>query len=362
MPIDYSQARTLLENEFANVEGGTIAGAEAGSKNPDAQLARDLDTVFRSETLSYREALLGCIVARIQDRSIDLSKPYVNQGVGAFNGRSLDELVVNPFLSKRRIPCTRGPYLSKFRRSIRFDRSLSVGTRDVEACEAFVRCVDRLQQMKLDSEIEEALKGALARFAAARELSVVPINRIQRLNLDQYEDLVKRLLSAKSGGRFPLFIVVASLHGVAVATKAAWRMEWQEINVADSPSGAVGDVTIFDGSAVVLAAEVTEREVDAGRLVSTFNAKIGPASMPDYLFFSTKTVSDETRQQAFRYFAQGHEVNFLNVADWSRNILGTIGQDGRRAFNLKLAEMIDDVRVPQAVKATWNQVVDEIIG
>jgi hypothetical protein len=48
-----------------------------------------------------------------------------------------------------------------------------------------------------------------------------------------------------------------------------WVIEWQDINVADSASGAGGDISVFLHREVLISIEVTERQVDQARIVST---------------------------------------------------------------------------------------------
>jgi hypothetical protein len=109
MPIDYEHARTLLDEAFAQVEADLLQGKETA---PPEGTEGAFHAIFRSNTQAYREALLGCTIARIQDRGIQIRVPYMGQGLRPFNGRTLDEKVVTPFLRSRRIPCSRGPYLS----------------------------------------------------------------------------------------------------------------------------------------------------------------------------------------------------------------------------------------------------------
>jgi hypothetical protein len=80
----------------------------------------------------------------------------------------------------------------------------------------------------------------------------------------------------------------------------------QGINVADSASGAGGDVTLVENGRIVLAAEVTERRVDKSRVVATFDTKIAPCGIEDYLFV-VKDNADiaAAMDQARRYFSQG---------------------------------------------------------
>ena len=94
MPLDYDNAGKLLADLFAQAEQAFQSGQVPKAPNP---IAISLDALFSSATQSYREVLLGCGLARILDSSINLRHPYVNQGDDAFNGRTLDEKVVNPF-------------------------------------------------------------------------------------------------------------------------------------------------------------------------------------------------------------------------------------------------------------------------
>ena len=112
MILDYADARALLEQAFDIPVDGSAAAPEAFQSGAEA--------LFRSNTQSYREVLLGCVLVRLLDPTADIRKPYMNQGDGAYNGRTLDERVVNPFLHDRLIPATRGPYLASFRRSVTF--------------------------------------------------------------------------------------------------------------------------------------------------------------------------------------------------------------------------------------------------
>ena len=88
------------------------------------------DVLFASATQSYREALLGCGLAPLLDRSKNIRHPYASHSTDAFNGRTLDEQVINPFLHDRMIPASKGPYLATFRRSVKFIPETAQGLRD----------------------------------------------------------------------------------------------------------------------------------------------------------------------------------------------------------------------------------------
>lgn len=357
MALDYDAARGMLEARFAVVEAIVLSGTD----RPDAtaQIASDCDRLFASETQAYREVLVGCLLARLLDKSINIRHPYINLGPSAFNGRTLDERVINPFLHDRRIPSSRGPYLSVFRRSVTLEPR--GGLRDVQGYEAFLRLIAIAESTKQDSQIGSLLDQLLFRFVHLREETSVPLNRLHRFSLEQYGALVNCLLGSPSGGRFPLFVTVSVLRALNHRFNLDWDIAYQGINVADRASGAAGDVTVTRGGVAVISAEITERRVDRSRVVSTFNAKIAPAAAKDYLFFVTNDPADDAREQAHRYFAQGHDINFVNISQWTGMILATLGQAGREQFNTEILSLLDSAGVPKALKVAWNSCADSVI-
>src|SRR5689334_6511599 len=90
-----------------------------------------------------------------------------------------------------------------------------------------------------------------------------------------------------------------------------WDVEFQGINVADAASGAVGDITVKNaGKEIVLGLEVTERPIEVSRVTNTFEKKISPNGLKDYLFVHAANVPDTaTVDAAKKFFPLGHEVN-----------------------------------------------------
>jgi hypothetical protein len=253
MPIDYEAARELLERAFVASEEDLLR--QTVPQIPE-ELSGPFAAIFSSTTQAYRECLAGCTIARIQDKGIQIRLPYTKQGPRAYNGRTLDEKVVNPFLQARRIPCSRGPFLSVFRRSIQFDEATARGVRDVVGFRAFLELVTYLEQTADDQ--------ALARF----------LRRLARISLEQYGTLISGLLATPSGGRFPVLLVTAAFSTIKDFFGLDWDVRAQGINVADAAAGVGGDITIMQGGRTLLAAEITERPLDRSRVVSTFNTKI----------------------------------------------------------------------------------------
>ncbi len=94
MPLDLEKATKLLAEVFEEAE---TAFQEKNAPTVDPTVQKDLDNLFSSNTQAYREVLIGSVLVRSQDKSVDLHLPYVKHGKNAYNGRDLDERVINPF-------------------------------------------------------------------------------------------------------------------------------------------------------------------------------------------------------------------------------------------------------------------------
>ena len=211
--------------------------------------------------------------------------------------------------------------------------------------------------------LSRVLDSVTYRFIELRKASNIPLTRIQRMSLSQISDLVLNLLDTPSGGRFPMYIVVAAFQAVESRFKLDWDIHWQGINVADAASGIGDDVVVSSSGRVLFTAEITERLVNRNRVVTTFNSKIGPNPMDDYLFFVRSSEQpEEAIQQLRQYFAQGHDINFIVIQDWVTAVLATIGSAGRSIFVDKMLVLLESAETPVSLKASWNDVVSRIIS
>lgn len=356
--LDYDRARALLAEAFAAAERAVAAGSDGGL----AEVAACGAKVFASASQSYREALLGCALARGLDPHIDIRLPYAAHGPRAFNGRTLDERVVNPFLKERSVPSSKGPYLAAFRRSVRYVPATGDGLRDRGGFEAMLAYLAVLEAAD-GAGIAALLRDLCMRFVRLRDRSRVPLVRLIRMSLDQQGAIVAGLLASRSGGRFPVFITAAMLEALRDSFALPWTIAVQGINAADAASGASGDIVVRDSrnDTVVIAVEVTERPIDKNRIVGTFTSKIAIDRITEYLFLYTDAEPDaEARRAAFGYFAQGHDILFLRIEEWVRNCLGIVGAAGREGFIQRLLDHLDTPDVPSALKQRWNELAGAV--
>ena len=355
--LDYQAASDLLEKQYAVAEQ---AFGEGRSVKVPKKFAVMVQQLFKSKTQAYREALIGCALARLLDSQIDISLPYMNQGDNAFNGRTLDERVINPFLKERSIPSSKGPYLSALRRNVRLVPE-TLGQKDGQAYAALTSCVVRLQQAS-PKIAQQYLTHLLLQFVQHRDAADISLAKVQRLSIEQYEALVSGMLNQPSGGRIPVLLAVATFQTLNECFKLGWKIDWQGINVADRASGAGGDISVFRDADLLFSVEVTERPLDRARVVSTFTTKIAPGGIDDYIFFFTATEPNDTARAAARqYFAQGHDINFVQITDWIMTVLRTIGTECRKKFTETLIGLLGKSEVPAALKVAWNDLIQQLL-
>lgn len=285
----------------------------------------------------------------------------MKQSDDSYNGRSLDENVVNPFLKANEVPCSAGPFLSVFRRNIKFELATERGVKDKEAFRAMLTFIDELNKSD-EREVQKLFSFLLHEFVAFRSRATIALNRVNRLSLAQSKTLINNLLDTKSGGLLPVLVSVAALQAMSEAYELPWSIEFQNINVADAAKGAGGDITVQRNDEIVISIEVTERKIDIDRIRSTFAAKISPNQIENYLFLhSTAEPTSEAKVLAKTYFAVGHEINFLPTIDWVLIILTTLGNKGREYFIQNLLNLLDQSHIPATLKVAWNRHLQAII-
>lgn len=320
------------------------------------------ERLFSSETQAYRDALPSCVIARILDPEIDIRLPATAYGEKAFSGRSLAEEVVTPFLRDRAVPTSSWPFLSALRGGARFMKGGEPRIqRDKAGFAALVEIVDYLHRAEPETA-RGYLRYLLRRFIELRESHNITLKRISKPNLEQLAHLIEGLLTVKSGGRIPALLATAMFQTISECHGLGWEVEFQGINVADKASGAVGDISIRKGGALILGVEVTERPIDQARVSLTFDEKVSPSGLADYLFITTVRPENGALVAARQYTSVGHEMNFVPLKGWLVHNLATIGPTCRTLFQSKMIDLLNSPGVPAEIRVGWNGKMDEAIG
>ena len=356
--VDYQEAKDLLFSLYQRILGNKTADVKRTLKDN----AGTLDIIYSSKTQSYREVLLGCALIHLLAPEANIRLPYVNHGEGSFNGRSLDEYVVNPFLQEQLFPCSRGPYLAAFRRSVKLLPETSEGLRDKTGYAAMMDLLSVLENCDTKKKTETFIMCLLQRFVMLRDESKIPLARIGQLSVGQYGQLLSKLVRHQSGGLLPVLIALAFFQTLAEHYSLPWEISWQGINVADNATGAEGDISIKTNGVTVLAIEITERPIDQRRIVSTFNTKIILSDIKDYLFLYTNIEPDESAKQiVHNLFSQGYNINFANVVEMITNNFVVLPSSTRNIFSAKMISLLESRDVSASVKLKWNESVKAVV-
>lgn len=357
--VDYAEARRVLNETFSEtLQQCSPTTAELLKRYEDA-----LDIVFESKTQSYREVLLGCALVHIINPTVNIRLPYVKQGPTAFNGRTLDEQAINPFLMSKQIPCSKGPYLATFRRNVRLDESTRSGLRDQHGYDAMLIVLGAIEAADNENDKKAFLSCLLKRFIILREKSNIQLSGIARMSVEQYQVFLNTLLHNQSGGLLPMLVTIAVFQTINDQYSCGWDINYQGINAADGATGAPGDITIFKNGQIVKAIEVTERPISETRVVTTFNTKISINDVKDYLFVYTATAPEDGAYSVAKvYFAQGYDINFIKLSNFilSTFIAGNV--ETRQRFTDHMLTLLRQDSVPAAVKTAWNDSLQEVIG
>lgn len=348
--IDLADAALVLESLWDRLQShpSPISGP----------VLSQVEEIFSTKTAAYREALLGCIIAKLVDPEVDIRKPYSAQSNRAFSGRTLDEKVVNPFLKREHIPSSRGPYLSVFRRNIIFDNSVRGGLRDPAVFDAFSKMLSFVEGATDTAEIEALALSILAQFKLLREATNIPLQSLDRLSLESAQRLIARLCKIKSGGRFPLLIAASVFHALIQAFRLDWTIQVQDINESDRASGAAGDISIFEGAKLVIAIEVTERSFERSRLEATFREKISVLGIKNYLILTnTSEIDDSVSSLCRAYFSHGFDIALADYQSWAGDLLATIGTEGRTVFVNAMVQALSKPDTGRDLKVAWNQAI-----
>ena len=100
-------------------------------------------------------------------------------------------------------------------------------------------------------------------------------------------------------------------------------------------------------------------------LLGCFLAKLSDSATnvrKPYVSQGEDAFNGRTVEQMRRYFAQGHELNFVVIQDWAEVVLATIGSTGRVLFIQRMADLLDTADVPAALKVAWNESVNAVVN
>ena len=279
--------------------------------------------------------LMAGLVAKIDDTRKDLHRPASFLGQGCYDGRSIDETIIEPFIHNKSLPCNpTTAFLTPAFRTI--DTPITKDT--------FAKCrpswvykdmMDVIEYIQLFPDsctdiLKEIIRNLLVIKEENESRIAQQLNSIRsshgQLSLSS-EDITKLLiqhLSCKNSSRLPVLAVAAAYDSVKDLIKEEHKPLLSH-NAADKQTGAVGDVEIVLSSenATITCYEMKKKAVTRIDIQNCVD-KIAKSSnhIDNYIVITTDTIDPEVNEYASSLYKEmGTEIVILDCIGFIRHFL-----------------------------------------
>lgn len=304
----------------------------------DVEIQRRIELVSRN--LGNRAGvrlLIACALAKIDDPSIDIRKPYTEIGdKDAFSGRKYDEKYVSQFILKYSLPCNlTTAFLTPALRNgnTMLLPGMNLSGRPPELYQAALQLLTDVHAGKTTAQ--DLLKEVIRQLVLLRDEQ---INRMESLlaglrstrnntalSAEAILHLIEQHLSCKGSSRLPVIIVAAAYHTVSAYIQETIR-PLEAHNAADSQTDSIGDVqvTLIASENIISCYEMKTREVTTGDIDSVIREKLSGSRhrVDHYVFITTHRISIELLSYAHQQYAlTGIEFAVLDCLAFLRHFL-----------------------------------------
>ncbi|MBI4726925.1 restriction endonuclease, SacI family [candidate division TA06 bacterium] len=280
--------------------------------------------------------LMSCLLAKLHDPAVDIRKPYTEiGGKGTFSGRHYDELYIEAFVHKHKLPCNpTTAYLTPAFRNI--DRILKPDLEMVgRPKEAYTYTLEIIDAVHKNKERADNVLNEIVRY-----LIVVKDENEQRMGqliagLKQTNDflplsseeiiiLIAQHLQCKNASRLPVLIVAAAY--ITASDKIGeLPLPLHAHTAADKQTGSVGDVeiTLKNDEAIVTCYEMKDKPVSRNDIVVALQ-KLAKKKIKidNYIFITTGPIDKDVADYAKSlYEPTGVEFAILDCIGFMRHYL-----------------------------------------
>ncbi len=280
--------------------------------------------------------LMSGLVAKIEKPTINLRKPTTALGGNdAYEGRGVDEKIIEPFVLKYQLPCNpTTAFLTPSFRTI--ERPLAREMFDnSRPPEPYYKMMDVIEYVELYPN-----KAELVLLEIIRDLIIIKIENDRRLQekLDQIKagsevvalsseeivTLVVQHLKCPNSSRLPVLVVAAAYNSVKdlIGENAKQLLSHQ---AADRQTGALGDVeiTLLTEENTITCYEMKckpVRKVDIDKAVEKITSN--GIHLDNYIFITTEAIEQEVEDYAKSFYRKmGIEIVVLNCVGFLRHFL-----------------------------------------
>lgn len=326
-----------------------------------------MDALVCSDLVGIRYAVVTQLLGKLLDPRRDaLCLQAREGGDGRWNARTLCDGVVVPWVGREAgnvLGTSSEPYASKPLRRARLDEGES-HLRSPDKWDPLVRLLREVQERDEAAFTEETLMRCLRSVARAYRAQSTAYPLPLRVSIRQVLDAISHFVEERSGGERPLLAAAACMRLAGERFELFDRVERQNINAPDAPSGAVGDISCSRGGELRLVVEVKDRSLSLREVRSTIG-KARSAGLREILFVARAPGRGEegaVSEAEAEAWSQGTSLHRVDLIELARVVLSLGGEDSRTALLRLVGEEINSGASQPALKAAWREALERVFG
>lgn len=349
-----------------------LKAAGITKKELSDQLLADIKTIAHCETNKAPiRFLLATLPAVVDNPSLRLSKPYHKLGERSIPGRSIDESVVQKFISMHDLPCnSTTAFLTPAFRTISSpitSKDFFKNCRPANVYEALFRIIQNVDTdptiaydvlTKLVAELLNVKTSQESQLQVMQEkLKAINGEDEEILSSEDIVDLLTlHLKSSTRTSRLPVLIIAAAYEAIRPPfTQKTKPLE--KHNAADSQTGSLGDIeiTLETSDRVITCYEMKDKEVQINDILIALHKIEKAGQKPsNYLFVTTKAIDAKVASYAKGLFIKtGVEFAVIDVLGFIRHFLHFFHSYRKSFLDSYQKLLLKDSAVTQTVKTTF---------
>lgn len=302
----------------------------------DNSIAVKIENICRCErNKAPIRFLMAGLLAKIEDISIDLHKPYSATGEHSYKGRSNDEDIVQPFIHKYSLPCNQTTaYLTPAFRTI--EKPLTKDFfNNCRPKEVYYDMMDVIEFVETNpTQAKNVLSDVICTLLIVKsenEQRMTQLKQALAVNKDTLElsgeeitNLLVQHLHCKGSSRLPVLIIAAAYESVKDMTGEINKPLFAH-KAADSQTGALGDIEIMlkNENDVVTCYEMKKKRVTKDDINVCVEKLLNSRKRIDnYIIITTDTIEKEVSDFAATFYNEiGIEIVVLDCIGFINHFL-----------------------------------------
>ena len=315
MPTPDDILSGAFEAATANLEISHVDNAEQRSQ---------IDYICRNlQNRAGVRFLMACLLAKLHRPSLDIRMPYTEiGGDDCYSGRHYDETYIASFVEMHDLPCnaTTAFLTPAFRNhEVMLSKNATLMGRPRKLYEYVLSLLDDVARKKISPQnlLREIVRLLVIRRDEQKSRMETLLANLQQsdpshLTVDAIANIVQQHLNQRHSSRLP----VLAFHAIyrTIQTQLNERaIPLQAHNAADSQTKALGDIEIAvqESDEVITVYEMKTKEITRADVSKAFRKLVQSQSdIKQYLFITTKPVSDSVAEEIYKVNEQQYGVEF----------------------------------------------------